>query len=45
MGVEGKTLFLAMCNGVGLKLNDLVDVFVGTGKGVKEQVLPNKGKV
>ncbi len=44
-GVEGKTLFLAMCNGVGFKLNNLVDVFVGTGKGVRgNKSYPIKGR-
>jgi hypothetical protein len=44
-GVEGKTLFLAMCNGVGFKLNNLVDVFVGTGKGVRgNKSFPIKGR-
>jgi hypothetical protein len=44
-GVEGKTLFLAKCNGVGFKLNDLVDVFVGTGKGVRRnKSYPIKGR-
>ncbi len=31
-GVEGSKCFLAMC--VGFQMNDLVDVFVATGKGV-----------
>ena len=44
-GVEGKAVFLAMCNGVGFKLNDLVDVFVGTGKGVRgNKSYPIKGR-
>ena len=34
-GVEGRKVFLAMCNGVGFEMNDLVDVFVGTVKGVR----------
>ncbi len=34
MGVEGSKCFLAMCKSVGFQMNDLVDVFVGTGKGV-----------
>jgi hypothetical protein len=43
--VEGRDVFLAMFNGVGFQLNDLVDVFVGTGKGVTEnKAFPIKGR-
>ncbi len=45
MGVEGSKCFLAMCNGVGFQMNDLVDVFVGTGKGVTgNKAFPFKGR-
>ena len=44
-GVEGKAVFLAMCNGVGFQMNDLVDVFVGTGNGVRgNKAFPFKGR-
>ena len=37
--------FLAMYNGVGFQLNDLVDVFLGTGKGVTgNKAFPIKGR-
>ena len=43
--VEGSGVFLAMFNGVGFQLNDLVDVFVGTGKGVPgNKAFPIKGR-
>jgi hypothetical protein len=43
--VNGGGVFLAMFNGVGFQLNDLVDVFVGTGKGVTgNKVFPIKGR-
>ncbi len=34
-GVEGSKCFLAMCKGVGFQMNDLVNVFVGTGEAVR----------
>ena len=44
-GDEGKKVFLAMCNGVGFEMNDLVDVFVGTVKGVRgNKSSPIKGR-
>jgi hypothetical protein len=44
-GVEGRKVFLAMCSAVGFELNDLVDVFVGTGKGVSgNKSYPIKGR-
>ena len=44
-GVEGRKELLVMFNGVGFKLNDLVDVFVGTGKGVSgNKAFPIKGR-
>ena len=44
-GVEGRKVFLAMCNGVGFEMNDLVDVFVGTVKGVRgNKSFPIKGR-
>jgi len=43
--VNGGGVFLAMYNGVGFHLNDLVDVFVGTGKGVTgNKAFPIKGR-
>jgi hypothetical protein len=43
-GGEGRKVFLAMCNGIGFEINDLVDVFVGTGKGVSgNKSFPIKG--
>ena len=43
--VKGGGVFLAMYNGVGFHLNDLVDVFVGTGKGVTgNKAFPIKGR-
>ena len=42
---RGGEEFLAIFNGVGFRLNDLVDVFVGTGKGVKgSKAFPIKGR-
>ena len=44
-GVDGSKCFLAMCNGVGFQMNDLVDVFVGTGNGVRgNKAFPFKGR-
>jgi hypothetical protein len=44
-GGDGNTFFLASFNGVGFELNDLVDVFVGTGKGVTgNKAFPIKGR-
>ena len=44
-GVERRKVFLAMCNGVGFEMNDLVDVFVGTVKGVRgNKSFPIKGR-
>ncbi len=44
-GGEGSKCFLAMCNGVGFQMNDLVDVFVGTGEGVRgNKAFPIKGR-
>ena len=43
--VEGSGVFLAMFNGVGFQLNDLVDGFVGSGKGVPgNKAFPIKGR-
>ena len=46
MGVERSKCFLAMCNGVGFQMNDLVvDVFVGTREGVRgSKTYPFKGR-
>jgi hypothetical protein len=45
VGVEGSKCFLAMCNGVGFQMNDLVDVFVGTREGVRgSKTYPFKGR-
>ena len=45
VGVEERTEVLVMFNGIGFKLNDLVDVFVGTGKGVRgNKAFPIKGR-
>jgi hypothetical protein len=44
-GGERSKCFLAMCNGVGFQMNDLVDVFVGTGKGVTgNKAFPTKAR-
>ncbi len=44
-GVEGSKCFLAMCKGVGFQMNDLVDGFVGTGKGVRgNKAFPTKAR-
>jgi hypothetical protein len=44
-GVEGSKCFLAMCKGVGFQMNDLVDVFVGTGEGVRgNKAFPTKAR-
>jgi hypothetical protein len=45
VGVEERKELLVMFNGIGFKLNDLVDVFVGTGKGVRgNKAFPIKGR-
>ena len=44
-GGNGSKCFLATFNGVGFHFNDLVDVFVGTGKGVTgNKAFPIKGR-
>jgi len=44
-GGEGSKCFLAMCKGVELQMNDLVDVLVGTGKGVTgNKAFPTKAR-
>jgi len=44
-GVDSSQGFLALFNGVAYQLNDLVDVFVGTGKGVTgNKAFPIKGR-
>ncbi len=44
-GGESSQVFLASFNGVTYQLNDLVDVFVGTGKGVPgNKAFPIKGR-
>ncbi len=44
-GVEGSKCFLGMCKGVGFQMNDLVDVFVGTGEGVRgNKAFPMKAR-
>ena len=43
--VDGTKVFLAMRNGVRFEMNDLVDVFVGTVKGVRgSKSFPIKGR-
>ncbi len=43
--VKDSGVFWAIFNGVGFQLNDLVDVFVGTGKGVTgNKAFPIKGR-
>jgi hypothetical protein len=44
-GGDGSKVFWASFNGVGFQLNDLVDVFVGTGKGlIGNKAFPIKGR-
>ena len=44
-GGERSKCYLAMCNGVVFQMNDLVDVFVGTGKGVTgNKAFPTKAR-
>ncbi len=44
-GGERSKCFLAMCKGVGFQMNNLVDVFVGTGEGVRgNKVFPTKAR-
>jgi hypothetical protein len=42
----GSKYFLAMCKGIGFQMNDLVDIFVGTGKGVTgNKAFPIKARI